>query len=370
MTKPKLAIILGSGFSKGAGLPTTAELPEKFLLTPAKTVLTNELELEISKILKRFWEEIFGYRDGGPHPTLEDHFTLLDLAANSGHHRGNKYSPKKLRAIRRMSIHRIFSLVTFGRKKKRYIREMLSLLNEKFDLSIVSLNWDIVVERHLEKYSDRSIIPFHYPFEAFAVAGKSAGSPWPHDGIPFIKVHGSTNWVYCDSCRRIYTGRIASTALNRKTFLEPDDFELFGVKENIINKKELTAKGVRDCPHCGNKFAGRVATFSYRKAFSIAQFQTIWERAHAYLREADTWLIIGYSLPEADFEFLHLIKSAQLARKNPMRLSIEVVIKGSEVTKRRYKSFLGLNDNRIKTGGLEQWIRNDLNNFCKEYPNQ
>lgn len=364
--KPKLALILGSGFSKDAGLPTTADIPDKFLTTPTNTVLTNEVEDEISKILRRFWERVFGFENGGPRPSLEEHFTLLDLAANSGHHLGKYYSPKKLRAIRRMSIHRVFSLVTFGKRAKKHVRAMLFSLKKNFDLSIVTLNWDIIVERHLEKYANSTKLPFYYPIEAFALTGKHANRPWPHDGVSIMKMHGSTNWVYCDSCRRIYAGRIASTALNRKTFLEPDDFKLFNVKDKIADQLEDLVDD-RDCLHCGNQLAGRVATFSYRKAFSIAQFQTIWERAHAHLREADIWLIAGYSLPEADFEFLHLLKSAQLARKKPKQLPVEVVIGGREETIRRYKRFFGLVDNQIKSGGIEQWTKKRLDEFVREH---
>jgi hypothetical protein len=364
--KPKLALILGSGFSKYAGLPTTADIPSKFLQAPMESDLPAIIEDEMSRLLRRFWEKVFGYSGGANTPTLEDHFTMLDLAANSGHHLGKYYSPKKLRAIRRMSIHRVFSHVTFGKETKRHVRRVLSLLNKKFDMSIVTLNWDIVVERHLEKYGDATKLPFYYPIEAFALTGKLANRPWPHAGVPLMKMHGSTNWVYCDSCRRIYAGRIASTALNRKTFLEPDDFKLFNVKDKIADQLEDQTDN-RDCLHCGSKLAGRVATFSYRKAFSIAQFQTIWERAHAHLREADIWLIIGYSLPEADFEFLHLLKSAQLARKKPDQLPIEAVIGGRPDTIERYKRFFGLVDNQIKSGGIEQWTKKRLDEFVREH---
>ncbi len=366
MNKPKLSVILGSGFSKDSGLPTTTDIPDRFLVTPSETVLTNELEEEISKILRKFWERVFGYADGATPPSLEDHFTLLDLAANSGHHLGKEYSPKRLRAIRRMSIHRVFTLVTVGRKRKKHIREMLYSLNKNFALSIVTLNWDIVVERHLEKYSDLPKIPFYYPVKAYALSGRLAGSLWPHAGIPLVKVHGSTNWVYCDSCKSIYSGRVRSTALNRKTFLEPDDFKLFGCGDNVLSQLRSEVED-RDCPHCGNQLAGRVATFSYRKAFSIPQFQTIWERAHANLREAEKWLIVGYSLPEADFEFLHLLKSAQLARKKPDQLRIEVVIRGSEETIKRYKQFFGLDNQQIKSGGVKKWTEKRLKKFIKEH---
>jgi ribosomal protein L37AE/L43A len=357
-TKPKLALILGSGFSREAGLPTTNEIPDMFLKTPEseKNNLQPGVGDEISRILGEFWKEIFAHQIGKTMPSIEDHFTLLDLAANSGHHLGKHYSPKKLRAIRRMSIHRVFSLVTEGRRKSKRIHELLSKLIIKFDLSLVTLNWDIVVERHLNRIKQE----FYSPVESFNIFD---GTPRPHVGIPLMKMHGSASWVYCDSCRRIFAGKISSPALNRTAFLEADDFKLFETKKTISDNIERSAQGIRDCPHCGNKFAGRVATFSFRKAFSINQFQTIWERAHASLRDADRWLFIGYSMPDADFEFKHLLKSAQLARKKPENWSASVIFKDDTEAANRYKSFFGLEDSNIHQNGLSKWVDSELKGF-------
>jgi len=360
MSKPKLALILGSGFSKVAGLPTTADIPSKFLETPDNSNLPSEIDEEINDILKNFWKKIFGYSESNDFPSLENHFTLLDLAANSGHHLGEYYSPKRLRAIRRMSIHRVFQLLTAG-KKNKIIHKTLRELNDNYDLSIVTLNWDIVVEKHLY----REDINFHYPIKTFKFASKDFGAPWKHKGVPIIKIHGSTNWVYCDSCRRFFTGKIASSALNKKTFLETMDFEIFNSDKKIVKSLGLYRKD-RRCPYCKNTMAGRVATFSYRKGFSIAQFQSIWERAHAALREADQWLIIGYSMPEADFEFLHLLKSAELGRKSPRRLSIKVITKGNIETAQRYRGFFNIKRLQINEGGLEKWVEEDLGDFIDD----
>jgi len=364
MSKPKLALILGSGFSKEAGLPTTNDIPNMFLNTPKKEKEPQNLPTgvgdEISRILKDFWKEVFAY-DGKstPSPSIEDHFTLLDLAANSGHHLGKIYSPKKLRAIRRMSIHRIFSIVTADRQESECIHNLLEELNKKYknsDLSIVTLNWDIVIEKHLNKLK----IEFYYPFETFDILNATR---LPHEGISLTKMHGSTNWVYCDSCRRIFTGKITSTALKLDAFLEPDDFKALEVDEKIIDSIINNHKVRRDCKSCGNIFAGRVATFSYRKAFSISQFQTLWERAHAALREADKWLFIGYSMPEADFEFKHLLKSAQLARKELKNWSATVILKDDPEAAKRYKSFFGLKDGNIRQKGLSDWVDSELKGF-------
>lgn len=363
MSKPRIALILGSGFSKDAGLSTTAEIPSKFLLTPETTVLTIELEEKISQILKRYWVRVFGYRDGGTPPSLEDHFTLLDLAANSGHNLGRYYSPKKLRAIRRMSIHRVFQILAVGGQKNELINKMLKTLNAKYDMSIVTLNWDLIVEKHLYEMG----IDYYYPIETFKLLTKSMGEPWEREGIPIMKMHGSSNWIYCDSCRRIYSGKVAKSALTRKTFLEKDDFKLFGLTEDTLKNMFKRISRDRECPHCENTMGGRVATFSFRKAFSISQFQSLWERAYDALRKADIWLMAGYSLPQADFEFLHLLKSAQMARNDPDALSIEAIIQGNAKTVNRYRGFYGENNLRIEVGGLEKWIEDRMNDFILEH---
>src|SRR5687767_11572451 len=96
-------LIAGAGLSAVAHLPTTSELTKRFLSLPGTLATPAPLQEAITVILRHYWETVFCYRDGEP-PSFEDHFTVLDLAANTGHHLGAAYSPKQLRAIRRLSI--------------------------------------------------------------------------------------------------------------------------------------------------------------------------------------------------------------------------------------------------------------------------
>lgn len=307
--KPNLTLITGSGFSAESGLPTTTKLAEQFLDTPNNDVLPRALDEKITTILEEFWRDVFGFAsDNKQRPSLEDHFTVLDLAANSGHHLGPGYSPRKLRAIRRMSIHRILHLLDLNYNQSPAIPRLFSSLQRQFKVSVVTLNWDIVTEKNLRWAVDYGI----------PVSWLDAGAE-RSNGVLLLKLHGSSNWVYCDSCRRVYAGTDGKTALHKKIFLEASDFdsELFSINGVDLKRavKVLENGDDRACRDCGNRTAGRMATFSYRKAFSINQFQTIWDRAHAVLRDSDIWLFIGYSMSEADFEFRHVLKSAQLARK-------------------------------------------------------
>ena len=68
-----------------------------------------------------------------------------------------------------------------------------------------------------------------------------------------------------------------------------------------------------------------------------------WRTAERLLKEARTWTFIGYSLPPADYEFKHLLKRVELARK---RLPKLVLITGggetvAEQTQRNYQRFFG-----------------------------
>lgn len=355
--RPKLALILGSGFSNEAGLPTTSDLSKSFLEPSNNGVLPDELENGISRILRDFWREVFGYTQGPTIPSLEDPFTLLDLAANSGHHLGSEYSPRKLRAIRRMSIHRVFQILDKKYKQSNAIRKLLDELIKSFDLSIICLNWDIVVEKYLRGLE--KVFTYGIEIEKF-----NSSIPFNHEGIPVLKVHGSSNWVYCDSCRRLYGGIDEKSALHRKAFLEKGDFEIFDVNPAVLNSG-LESNNDRKCPHCGNMMGGRVATFSYRKAFSINQFQTIWDRAYQVLNKADTWLFVGYSMPQADFEFRHLLKSAQLSRKNPNRWKCEVILKNHNEAVDHYRNFFGLPTEKVYQVGLSDWADNHLERFCQ-----
>jgi len=347
-SKESVAIILGSGFSCESGLPPTRGMAEQFL-----TGGDAPLDRAISTILGIFWKDVFGYKSGEDDlPSLEDHFTMLDLAANSGHHLGLKYPPKKLRALRRMSIHRVFQILDKEYDESAHAKRFLEKCVGDFNTSIITLNWDIVVEALL---ADRMV---DYGIDVEWILGYTS-VPRKGDPIPLFKVHGSANWTYCDACRTIHAKFDEKSALHSNAFLEVGDFGLFELGESVENdiREELAgADGSRTCRVCGNQLAGRLATFSYTKAFSIHQFQTIWERAYAALRSADRWIFVGYSMPQADYEFKHMLKSAQLGRERQDSPAIKVVLKGDEGAEGQYKRFFGVERVEIFQEGLAAWV--------------
>jgi hypothetical protein len=333
-------------------------LSEQFLETPADTPYP-QVELEITHKLAAFWQDIFSYRDTAEKPALEDHFTAIDLAANTGHHLGVNYSPRKLRAIRRFSIHRAFRILDLRYQTSSVVATLLQGLHESAELSIVSLNWDIVVENHFRDLA----IAYHY---GSAVKLRS-GAPQSLTGIPVLKLHGSANWAYCDACRTLFSSPdwAGKAALHQGTFLDPDDFVNFESPPAVVHAVRQLNQLHQTCELCGCRMTARVGTFSYRKDYAIQQFQTIWHEAFAVLRESDAWMFIGYSMPEADFEFKQIVKSAALTHHRQNELYMLVILLKDSLASKRYQRFFGLTSTQVKQGGLSAFMARGFTSWLK-----
>lgn len=357
----KIALILGAGFSTEAGLPTTYQLGEGFLDPILNSDLPQIVEQEISQQLAQFWKVTFGYKENQPHPSLEDHFTVIDLAANTGHHIGPIYSPRKLRAIRRLSIHRAFQILNSSYRNSPSIEQLFRTVSAQEDFSIVSVNWDIVAEKHLAEIG----LAYNYgPVVEFL-------PPLMHQDaqVPVLKLHGSTNWTYCDSCRTLFAAptQDGKDALHRLVFIEADDFKSLE-SDRRVSSAVTRLPDYRQCIHCNCDLTARVGTFSFRKDFAIQQFQTIWQRAHNELRESSAWLFVGYSMPESDFEFRHLLKSAQMAGRPIPNREIQVVLKGDAEAALRFRRFFGLRNQQVDQRGAAFWVQNCMNAWLAALP--
>lgn len=344
MNFERTALIAGAGLSAVTGIPTTRKLPDQFLGLEATSATPAPLQEAMSEHLRRYWELVFGYTADGPKPSFEDHFTMLDLAANTGHQLGSSYSPKQLRAIRRLSIHRVFDILDTNFCHSEELSEFLSTLATGSGNGILTTNWDIAIERHLPHDS------FHYSVDI----ERPCGGVDDRRGIPLLKLHGSTNWAYCDCCGRLYAFELhlGKGALYKHVFIDEDDFRALAPDAEVAHLSIYRNK--ERCKECGIALSSRVATFSYAKVLNFVHFLSIWDNAFTLLRSARHWLFVGYSLPEADFQLRHLLKTAQLGRADPGQVKVTVVTKDTQ-TSERFKSFFGASVEVVETGGFKQW---------------
>lgn len=353
--KPHIAVVLGAGFSHCAGLPLQAQFADE-LLTNSPDDRRNQV---ITAAIGEFLRFTFGWRPRTPLPALEDIFTMIDLSAGTGHALGTLNTPRRLRALRRMLIHRVFSILDRRFQLSPEIRDLLTrILACDMSASFIVLNWDIVLERHLQELNR----------EAVYEAGEF---PWngPIGSAPFItrviKVHGSSNWVYCDNCRQVFSDADRKLSLVINAGLLDDDFKLFDETWPDNGIASLTGLTNRDCPRCRSPVGPHIATFSYRKSFRSAAFAQSWARAEEVLSSANRWLFVGYSLPNADYEFAHMLKTAELklARPTLRPVRINVVLKRDKAAEERFRKMFGSAIAKVSHSGLEGYMKRGLRKF-------
>lgn len=116
MSKRTHVYIVGAGFSKYAGLPLQSDFTEGLLASRSDT--SHPMRPLVSH-LGTFIHDAFDHSESAKAkhwPNLEDLFTNIDLAANSGHHLGATHPPSKLRTTRRILLARMMYMLN-----ERYI---------------------------------------------------------------------------------------------------------------------------------------------------------------------------------------------------------------------------------------------------------
>lgn len=346
----KVAFILGAGFSKCADLPVQAEFSS--LLTSDE--FHNSIDIVITKAIKGFLKDVFGWKEKRNIPALEDIFTFIDLSAGSGHHLGIKYKPNRLRALRRMLIYRIFQIIDHRFKYSNDIDKLLRYYKND-ECSFIVMNWDIVLEKHLQTIDNRRNINYITP--SYEWNNKERGNN--DNGIKICKMHGSSNWAYCENCKTLFYLLSEKLSLHKKVGLVKSDFRLFDEKFSDKHFDDSIAMNPKEkqCRICNNSLASHIATFSYRKSFRTAAYPAIWFEAENILANSTKWIFIGYSLPEADFELKHLIKSAELRLKHKkMEREIDVVIYNDTNTQYKFQKFFGAENVNIIDKGLSNYV--------------
>ena len=344
---PVNLFIVGAGFSLNAGLPLATDFTRKLL--DVGHMRTGVPSPGLVALIRHFVGVAFrhGPRSAAKYwPELEDLFTMIDLSANTGHHLGKDYSPRKLRTVRRALLVRTIRMLTqaytAGKKQKSGERTNLREFFKRVDpqgSAFLSLNWDTVIEHGLAVAHDISSYEYGCGAQAarFETGELLLGDP-NGPSATILKPHGSINWLYCDACRHLFWVPPGQTMRVANQLFRPRDWQIV---EKVTGHSSTAAHSV-DCPSCRADALGtRFATFSYRKALDFPMYSRTWQRAEELLYRAENWIFIGYSLPPADYEFKHLLKRVELSRPAPPKIVLVTGGNAAEATRENYQRFFG-----------------------------
>jgi hypothetical protein len=305
----KTVFILGAGFSKYTEYPLQNEILQELVNFYKRTNITKESKSNWD-IVNIFFNKCIGSKIETFY--IEDLFTILDKCLIDEEF-FKSYDTARIEEVKTAlisSIRDYFNQITKEKMedhnknlKYKELKEFSDLIlsrrekNKTEDkLSIISLNWDCLLERFLQYYSvnyeniSLDYCTYDYSFNNKGSIPSILKKANKINNLKILKAHGSTNWGYCQNCKRLYIS--------------------FGKK---MNSKDGESDKKFECIRYCNKIYKRInlnpviITPTFLKDIGNFHLQNIWSNMGIELSEANKIVIIGYSLRAEDFYFRFLL---------------------------------------------------------------
>ena len=377
-TKNKTVYILGAGFSMDSGAPSQAQIIQNiYQLKEQSNKQKNSKAQPWLKMMDSFLnDQLLVSDDQKKFYTLEDIYTPIDKSLTEMVS-FRELTPVKLLDLRdslnRLVILAIRESITKSKKDKSTIDQFARHLvknckkrldNEKNDkVSVITTNWDIMLDNSIysilcsePKLKGTSFLGvldyccYISSLEEDADDIKPGLYALGKGGynVKMLKLHGSLNWLQCPKCQRLYVSlhkKFAGGYVYSKRFCRHC--------EKNFNQKQ----------HISNRLRINLITPTFLKNLNNIQNKLIWQNAGIELSEASKVVFIGYSLPQADFEFKQL-----LSRMIPSDTKIEVVLTEFDDPKKcdqryqwqtagyRYQNFFSHRDLTIHYDGVKSFV--------------
>ena len=351
-------LFLGAGASRPFGIPMTAEILPHILAhladgslftdppgASAKTAARARADLEDG--LKRLVPGLF--RGGVEPPLITDLLSFLDQFLAERHAAGPRLGVAaldRLRALLEQATAEVLARPApenggEARKNRPLLDALVDWIRASAErggtpLAVITTNYDVVLQQRLfESLGDGDLAEQ----VDFGLTWRRAGETSPARPRPaaprlrMFKLHGSLDWLRCSLCGHVY--------------IEPG--------ETIFRDGDvLEGAGSRTCA-CGFRpLRHLIVAPSTVREIRDPNLLAIWQSALEALRTADSWTVIGYSMPPEDMAIRTMLLRAHAGRETPPRIS--VVERGpNDEVEHRYR--LLFPDLEFEQGGVEGFVR-------------
>ncbi|SMG13000.1 SIR2 family protein [Sphingobacterium psychroaquaticum] len=379
----KTVYVLGAGFSMDAGAPSQANLVKAIYDLKGNKKYSSKRLSFINKWIEEFDnflknglcvsdEERFYY-------TLEDVYTPIDKCiSENASFRGHtiKYLQELRDNLNRLITLAIRESIDKSSNSKKPIDDFANFIvntsrgrleNEKEDkISIITTNWDIMLDNKIYELLFSEAKKAKKDFIGVVDYCCYLSSLDEHDNsvkpglyalgkggynVKILKLHGSLNWMQCPKCQRLYV----------KFYRRFNGGYVFNKK--YCRHCERNFKQNKDI---SNKLEMNLIMPTFLKNLNNIQNKLIWQNAGIELSEADKIVFIGYSLPQADFEFKQL-----LSRMIKNEAKIEVYLIENDNPEKykgnlkyltagyRYQNFFSKRELKIEYSGVKGFVKNN-----------
>jgi NAD-dependent SIR2 family protein deacetylase len=155
----------------------------------------------------------------------------------------------------------------------------------------------------------------------------------PAPKFTLLKLHGSTNWLRCPLCENIY--------------INPN-----GPIGQLVEDDHKLPDKYNSC-HCSpTRLEPQIVSPSFVREMREPNLVATWKCALEILREADHWLMVGYSFPDEDVGIRALLTRAYGSRPNQASAPRVSVVQLDDKARVNYESFFPPGTVKYYTGGF------------------
>lgn len=271
--------------------------------------------------------------------SIEDVFTEIWEQQSTGQRFGpdsNIWLGSDLLGQLQLHLGSVCGDVRFGhrvRLSKLYQEFLERLCNDSRSFTIISFNYDTLVEQALLKmgasytYGPSSTVGFENQYR----------DRTPSRGmleVPLLKLHGSVNWGICRNCGKRGPG---------------EDFI------NAFDRPYLPAERRSRCAICSKRFLDPgIVPPVVGKGAALRSLVGIWTKARSALARAREIIIVGYSLPTTDRQAAALLREI----RGPLKRPRITVVCGAGGAPPSYREVLGKFSDQMCT--FEEFLEREL----------
>ena len=319
----KTTYVLGAGFSSAAGAPLGNDL------LPAIVAASRSGDPHPQR--RRFLREVvqdlsnwFGSLEG---LGFEQFLTIVSSETLFETLTGHPFSEARRRRPDMIWAALFVIKEGIGENRALHLYDQFARGLEPDD-SIISLNYDVIVEDALIRNSNR----FDAGIPALQVLD-SLESFVSFSGTPVLKIHGSANLMRCASCRKwLVKG--------------------WKIAEDVLTPWDGRSRHLT-CLECNGELLPVIVPPSLEKAGDLAEVKILWERALQELRSADQVTFIGCGIRPADFDLEALLQTS-LGRRHAVPIT---VVCREAMSATRYLELFPNHSVTIIPGGFEHWVK-------------
>lgn len=332
---PALEIMLNSFYGKQEGNKWQASSLEAFWTFLDFCGHHKEI-YSLADIKKEWWGKVSG---SSSYNIDKLHCNVRKYIENQSMRTNNDFSEIDLTLLAgwelRILLNEVYSTLEEPKEEDDvYFKLLKKLFESKGDRSFITLNYDCLLEKTLEKIKQGK---WFYPHI-------KSHKERPDDGVKILKLHGSLNWkMKGNKDFQISTDYYTEPVINKCD--TANDFEQSAIIAPTQIKADLHKQETQD-------------------PLWVNLLRDTWKSAHEAITEADNIILIGYSIPPTDYHLEWFLRTANHLHQKPDSNFNEVTycLKGDDVTKMkdRVTQLFSSKSYKFINTGLDDYI-NDRN---------